>query len=113
MPAPSFGSRVASKASKIYDNRKRDLVDAAEADESSVEKVPADKLPEAMQKMSGPERKKYVAAKAAERKKIQQEIQKISKERQAFLAEKMKKLGESKDTFGDAICTAISEQFSR
>jgi len=111
-PAPSFGSRVASKASKIYDNRSRDLVDAMEADEETVEKVDADKLPEEMQKMSAEERKKFVAGMASERKKIQEEIKKIAKERESFLASEMKKLGEAKDTFGDAICSAIDEQLA-
>ena len=111
-PAPAFGSRVASKASGVYDNRSRDLVDAMEADEESVTKLEKEKLPDEMQKMSEEERKKYVAAKAAERKKIQEEIKKVDKERTAFLAAERKKLGESKDTFGDAICSAIDKQLA-
>jgi len=112
-PAPTYGSRVAAKASAIYDNRKRDLVDAAKADESSIEKVEKDMLPDEMQKMSAEERKKYVAGMAAERKKIQEEIIKIAKERETYLTAERKKLGKGKDTLGDAICNAIDEQFGR
>lgn len=112
MPAPSFGSRVASKASGVYDNRKRDLVDAVKADEKSLEKLEADKLPKELQKLSLAQRKKYVADKATERKKIQEEIKKVNKERQKYLVAELKKEGSKKDTFGDAICDSIDSQLS-
>ena len=112
LPGPAFGSRVASKASGIYNHRARDLVDAMEADEESVEKVETKKLPDAMQKMSKEERKTYIAGMAAERKKIQSEIKKVVKERESYLATARKQLGESKDTFGDAICSAIDKQLA-
>ncbi|QEG23475.1 vWA domain-containing protein [Mariniblastus fucicola] len=111
-PAPAFGSRVASKATTIYDNRSRDLVDAMKADAKSIEEVEEEKLPDAMQTMSKEERKKFVAEKAAERAKVQAEIKKVAKEREAYLAAERKKLGEKKDTFGDAICLAIDKQLA-
>lgn len=110
--APAFSGRVASKASRIYDNRARDLVDAMDADKESVKKVAKEKLPDEMQKMSEAERKSYVADKAAERKKIQEQIKKVAKERQAFLDSELKKRGEKKDTLGDAICSAIDQQLA-
>ena len=112
-PAEAFNSRVASKASKIYDNRARDLVDAMEADESSVEGVAKEKLPEKLQKMSVEERKKFIAKKASERKKVREEIKKVTAEREKYLIAERKKLGQKKDTFGDAICDAIDNQLSR
>lgn len=111
-PAPALSKRIASKASKIYDNRARDLVDAANSDSSIVEKVEESKLPEKMQKMTPEERKKHVAKIAAERKKIQEQIKKVSKEREAHVATELKKLGEKSDTFGDAICSAIDKQMA-
>jgi hypothetical protein len=111
-PAPSFGSRVASKASKVYDNRSRDLVDAAKADSSSVEKLSKEKLPEEMQKMTVAERKKFIADKAKERQQIQEEIKKVAKEREAHIAKELAKNAGGKDTFGDAICSAIDQQLT-
>ena len=111
-PAPSFGSRVASKASNVYDNRKRDLVDAVKADEETLGKLEADKLPEVLQKMTLAQRKKYVADKATERKKIQEEIKKVTKERQKHLVAELTKQGNKRDTFGDAICESIDSQLS-
>ena len=111
-PAPAFSGRVASKASKIYDNRSRDLVDAEGAEKGAVEKIEKDKLPEEMQKMSVAERKAHVAKKAKERKQIQEQIKKVAKEREAHLAAERKKQGEAGDTFGDAICAAIDKQLA-
>ncbi len=112
VPAASFGTRVASKASKIYDNRARDLVDAEKADEKALEKLDKELLPDEMQKMSGEQRKEYVEKKAAERKQIQEEIKKVSKERAEYLKAQMAKNGAKKDTFGDAICDAIDQQMA-
>ena len=111
-PAPAFSGRVASKASKIYDNRSRDLVDAEGAEKGAVEKIEKDKLPEEMQKMSVAERKAHVAKKTKERKQIQEQIKKVAKEREAHLAAERKKQGEAGDTFGDAICAAIDKQLA-
>jgi hypothetical protein len=108
----AFGGRVASKASKIYDNRARDLVDAVEADEEAITKVEGKNLPDAMQKMTIDQRKKHVADNAAKRKQIQEEIKKVAAEREAFLVAERKKLGEKKDTFGDAIVQAIDQQMA-
>ena len=110
MPGPAFSSRLKSKASKIYDNRARDLVDAVQADKDAITKVDAEKLPEEMQKMTAEQRKKHVADKAAARKKIQDEIKKITAERDAFVLAQRKKMGQKKDTFGDAIVDAIDHQ---
>ena len=107
------GGRIASKASKIYDNRKRDLVDAAEADEGSIAKLEKNKLPAEMQKMNLEERKKFIAQKAKERKQIQEEIKKVAKEREAHLSKELAKLGNAKDTFGDAICEAVDVQLAK
>ena len=110
MPGPAFSSRLKSKASKIYDNRARDHVDAVQADKDAITKVDAEKLPEEMQKMTAEQRKKHVADKAAARKKIQDEIKKVTAERDAFVLAQRKKMGQKKDTFGDAIVDAIDHQ---
>ena len=85
-------------------------MDASKSDSTIVEKVEQSKLPEAMQKMTPEQRKKHVADVAAKRKKIQDEIKKVAKEREAYIAAELKKKGEKTDTFGDAICAAIDKQ---
>lgn len=111
-PAPTFGSRVASKATKIYDNRARDLVDADEADREALGKLDKELLPDEMQKMSAEERKEFVKKKADERKSIQEQIKKVAKEREEFLKKELAKDASKKDTFGDAICDAIDKQMA-
>jgi len=112
--SPSGGfDRARSKAGKIYDNSSRDLVDGEEAGEVAVEALDADQLPQEMQKMTGSERKKYVADNAAKRKEIQAQIKQLSKEREEHLKKELAKLGsDKKDTFGDVIVSAIDEQLN-
>jgi hypothetical protein len=110
-PSAGFSSRVASKASSIYDNRGRDLVDASKASEDALAKVKDDELPEEMQKMTAEQRKAHVAKMAAERAAIQKEILELSKAREKHIAAKRKELSKVKGgTFGDAIVTAIDSQ---
>lgn len=89
--AASYGmankvERAVSKSSHAYTNSSWDLVDAAKEDESVIASAPAAQLPSEMQGMSAAQRKAYVQQKADERKKIQDEIQELNKNRQAYIA---------------------------
>lgn len=110
--APAFAGRAMSKASGLYDNRARDLVDAAEADEKTIESLGKELLPEAMQEMEAPARKKYIAEKSAERKQIQEEIKRVSQERAEHLKKELAKRGQDKDTLGDVVTDALDAQLS-
>lgn len=110
--APAFAERAMSKASGLYDNRARDLVDAAEADEKTIESLGKELLPEAMQEMEAPARKKYIAEKSAERKQIQEEIKRVSQERAEHLKKELAKRGQDKDTLGDVVTDALDAQLS-
>ena len=110
--APAFSSRALSKASGLYDNRKRDLVDAEEADELDLASLGEDMLPEEMRKMDTEQRKKFVAEKKTERQQIQDEIKKVAKERETYLKAELAKRGGVKDTLGDVICESIDQQLT-
>lgn len=91
--AESFGGanvaqRAVSKSTTYYNNSSWDLVDAAEDEEFDLGEVKDSELPEEMQKMTKAEREAYVKEKAAERARIQQEIQALNKEREKYVAEK-------------------------
>lgn len=102
--------RSLSKASGIYDNRSRDLVDGASSGSIEIESLDAELLPEEMQKLNVEERKKYVADNAAKRKEIQEQIKQVAKDREAYLKTQLAKDGKDKNTLGDVIVEALDEQ---
>lgn len=80
--------RAVSKSTHAYTNSNWDLVDAAKADEKVIAETESEYLPAEMKSMSVDQRKTYVKQKAAEREKIQKEIQVLSEKRRIFIAEK-------------------------
>lgn len=89
--AESYGmgnkvERAVSKSSHAYTNSSWDLVDAAKEDDTIIATAPSAQLPAEMKGMSTEQRKDYVNQKAAERRKIQNEIQELNKSRQAYIA---------------------------
>ena len=80
--------RAIAKASSNYSNDSWDLVDAWQAEGFDWAKVKKEDLPKEMQKLDLEGRKKYVAAKLAERKKMQEEINKLQKARNEYVAKK-------------------------
>jgi len=73
-----------------------------------VDSLKREELPAEMQKMSEPERKAYVEAKAKEREKIQQEINKLNAERSKYVAQQMKNQHQT-DTLDSVMIAAIRE----
>ena len=67
-------------------------------------------MPEPMQEMTSDERLDYVQAKDAERQKIQQEITDLSKERDAFVAEKRAEMADQAPSMSDALIGAVRKQ---
>lgn len=112
--AESYGmankaERAVSKSSHAYNNSSWDLVDAAKEDEGVVSAVPSGQLPSEMQGMSADQRKAYVQQKAVERKKIQDEIQELNKQRQAYIASHRPK-GNEDSMLDVAMINAVREQ---
>jgi len=108
-----LAKRARSKSSSFYSNTKWDLVDAmkdGEISEEELAKMDESSLPQAMQKMSIKEKKKYVAKKSKERKIIAEEIQKLSQSRDTYVAKQKREQLASAPAMGDALTNAIKKQ---
>lgn len=112
MGTSSILQRSKAKSSKAYNYAQSDLLDAAEEDESIVEKLDAGALPEGMREMSIEERKAHVAKMSAERKSIQEQLAKANLERDKYVAEKRKEMsaaGQDK-SLGAVMVEAVNDQ---
>jgi hypothetical protein len=77
---------------------REDLVDAVASGSVAVKDVPAAALPEPLQKLDADERQKFVEGKREERRQIQDDIAKLSAERDKFLQDaEAKKPGDGFD----------------
>ncbi len=88
--AESYGqankiNRAISKSSHAYKNSSWDLVDAYKDDKSAIKKVDEQYLPEEMKIMSDDQKEEFVEEKLEERKTIQIQIQKLNKQRMAYI----------------------------
>lgn len=107
----NLAQRVASKASGVYVNSRRDLVDAVANEVVRIDEVSDEELPEAMKPMSGDERMAYVREQSARRAEVRMKIQSLTTERGAYVAKERKRLaGDNTDTLGDVIVQSIREQ---
>jgi hypothetical protein len=77
--------RTVSKSSHAYKNSSWDLVDASKESEKVITEAKDEDLPKEMKGMTVTQRQAYVKQKADERKKIQDEIQSLSKKRQEYI----------------------------
>ncbi|MEN8005952.1 MAG: VWA domain-containing protein [Candidatus Krumholzibacteriota bacterium] len=90
-PASAAVDRLAynSKTGKVVQGR-GDLVDDIEAGHTELDKLGKEELPAAMQDMTTREQVAYLAEQKVKRQEIQNEIDSLLKDRQAFIAEEMK-----------------------
>lgn len=110
MSASSLSGRAKAKASANYRNSDWDLVDAKKEGKAMAE-VPAAALPEEMKPMSVAEREQYVEKKAGERAAITAKIQKLSAERDAYVATELKKKASAGGkTMDDAVVESARKQ---
>ncbi|MFK7767738.1 MAG: VWA domain-containing protein [Mariniblastus sp.] len=110
------GGRGVTKASSLYQNFGRDLVDTQAKDEAILSKLDSKLLPEKMQKMSAEERKAHLKKMADSRAEIKKKILEVAKEREAYLAKvraEKANSGAEADTFGDVISAAIVKQLKK
>lgn len=103
--------RTVSKSKKnAYKNEHWDLIDKAEKDDSFIANMKASELPAELKGKNKEEIKKAVSIKSAEREKIQREIEELSKKRQTYIDNEMKKRGtDDSDDLGKAIESSIQE----
>lgn len=100
--------RAVTKASSNYDNSRWDLVDAQKKKDFDVAKVPESDLPAELKGKTTEEKKAWVEDKAKERTTLQDRILKLNKEREAFVAGKLKE--GAKDTLDVVVTQAVKEQ---
>ncbi len=103
--------RTVSKSSRLYNNRKWDLVDASEEDSFDITMVDKDELPKELKGKSASEIEVHIAEKKAERTRIQKEIQKANAKREAYIAKNQKE-GE-KGELENAMLEAIKKQAAK
>lgn len=103
--------RTVSKSKKnAYKNEHWDLIDKAEKDAGFIANMKESELPEELKGKNKEEIKKAVAIKSADREKIQREIEELSKKRQLYIDNEMKKRGtDDSDDLGKAIESSIQE----
>ena len=111
----SAQNRAVTKANRLYRNSSWDLCDAFQDEKVDLAKIDPAQLPENMRKMTPEERKSYVEGKQAERKEIQDKINKLNSDRNAFVTKKRKELAGEADaeTLDVALIKTIHEQATK
>jgi hypothetical protein len=106
-------NRAVFKSAAQYNNAAWDLVDALDHGIVQMSAINTKDLPENMQKMAPAQQQAYIDSKRADRKRIQEEIDKLNNERKAFLAAKMKEqAGEIADTLDSAMVQTIQSMMA-
>jgi hypothetical protein len=104
--------RALTKTSSNYKNSSWDLVDACKKDGVKLETLSDAELPEELKTMAPAARQTYIDTKAAERSKIQADINRLNEERKKYVAEKAKEKGEE-STLDNAISKVVREQAAK
>ena len=98
----SFLDRAKVKSSRNYSNSDWDIVDAYTEGEVDLEKMDEADLPPEMKALDPDEREAFVSRKLEERKSIQEEIVRLSRERDEYVKEQMES-----ETVENALDTAV------
>ncbi len=113
--APASGAvaqRAVAKASVNYRNSSWDLVDAVKEQKTDVAKLKPEELPAEMQTLNAEQRKAYVETKSKERTAMQAKIQELNKEREKYVAARLKEIAGT-NTLDAVIISAVREQSAK
>ncbi len=110
-PAAAKADRALNKALNATAYR-GDLIQDVENGKTKLDELKAENLPEDLQKLAPAERKAEIGRRIDERKKIREQILQISKQREAFIAQK-RKAGGKKAGFDSAVAAALAEQLKK
>ena len=102
--------RAVSKSSRLYNNKKWDLVDASDDKEFDISQVSREELPLELKDKSKKEIETYVAVKKSEREKIQKDIQELNAKREAYIAKNQNE--DNKGELESVMLRAIKKQAS-
>ena len=98
-------NRAVSKASSFYMNSAWDLVDAFKEKKVDLSRLRADQLPQELRGLSATDLEQALLAKAKERKRLQDEINRLDLERQRYVSGVRRQKAAPTDTL-DAVMTA-------
>jgi hypothetical protein len=90
-----------------------DLVADLESGAVDLAKVAKDDLPPEMQRLSLAEQRAYVQARQAERDSLNTRLEKLSKQRAAWIATELSRLAGSGDSFDRSVSEMINAQAAR
>lgn len=112
MRAPAAAAeRAASKAGTLYRSDSWDLVDAVKNKRAKLEDLKSEELPAEIRDKSPEDQRGYLEQKAKDRGRIQQKIQDLSKKRDSFVENELKKSGAKTDAGFDAqVRNTLKEQ---
>jgi hypothetical protein len=103
-------SRAVAKSSALYTNEEWDLVDAKKKGKKIAE-MPAAALPPAVAAMPAEKREEFVAGKAKDREKLQQQIAAVNAKREAYIkSERAKKAKPGAKALDDALGESIRSE---
>lgn len=113
--APAVSAqRTITKSSAHYKNSAWDLVDAVKDGEVDLDHLDPAQLPEDLRAMTPEERQAYIASNTQKRADIQIRIDQLRAEREKYVAEKRKAMGESQgEALDAAMITVLREQAAR
>jgi hypothetical protein len=86
-----------------------DLIDAVESGTVDIEDLHDDEVPEEMQGMSVPQKKKYLEEKQKERAAIMRRIERLNEKRSEYIADRIKTIG-LEDSFDETVKQVIADQ---
>ncbi|MBI1827681.1 MAG: hypothetical protein HYR83_14990 [Planctomycetes bacterium] len=108
--AASDSSRVAAKASALYQNAGWDLVDAVAEKKVELKDVKESELPPVMQNMPAEKRREFVKEQSLARADIQRQINELGQQRDRFLKDARRKASGGKQALDQVMQDSIREQ---
>jgi Mg-chelatase subunit ChlD len=107
----SAAERAASKAGSLYRNESWDLVDAVNNHSVKLNELKPSDLPEDLRTMDEKAQREYLEHKSKDRQQLQQKIQDLTRQRDAYVDTKLKESGKKTDGAFDAqVLNALKEQ---
>jgi hypothetical protein len=106
-----LAERAMAKSAAQYQNAGWDLVDAVKQADFDFAKLKDEELPKELRDLPADQRRAFVDAKARERDDVRKQIQDLATQRNAFVAEEIKKQGLKGDAaFEEAVKKSIVQQ---
>lgn len=106
----NFAQRATAKSKASYRNEDWDIVDAANSDRDFIDKLEESELPAEFKGKKKPEIKQEIERLSKERQAIKNELAELEKKMTLFIAEETKKQSGSSETLDNVLISAVVEQ---